>query len=388
VMSLLAASPDRMHRYRQTIYCIVFLLFLVLVLRITLSPFSFYQPNGVKWLSQNAGLYFNGNGIAYSQQIKAGYSSFCKNAISIEIHFMEPKESSYSGPREIVSLYDGADSPPLVLGIYGGRIFLYSRFEHKQGQAWYDQFRPLHNIQQGQDYFITAVYGGGGKALYCNGEKIAGQPIGCWTCERTKICGRLIIGNEPFCKAGFVGKLQGLALYDHALSASEAADHYAAYRTHGMSGHAQQKGIYVLYDFTTPQESSVQNTAGAFPLLVIPETYSPVKKTLIHNQRRDMRIQNEWPYDFAMNLLLFVPLGFLFASLLRYSSHGGFAVVLFACLVCGGLNLGIETTQLFLPSRYASFYDIAANVIGAGTGAEIKLILLKIGTQKSHFLIQ
>jgi glycopeptide antibiotics resistance protein len=74
--------------------------------------------------------------------------------------------------------------------------------------------------------------------------------------------------------------------------------------------------------------------------------------------------------DWMANLLLFIPLAFLFTGAL---AHGhGIAVRLLASvlvLAAGvGLSLGIEFTQLFFPQRTVSQNDIAAESLGALIG--------------------
>jgi glycopeptide antibiotics resistance protein len=74
--------------------------------------------------------------------------------------------------------------------------------------------------------------------------------------------------------------------------------------------------------------------------------------------------------DWMANLLLFIPLAFIFTGAL---SHGrGPVVRLLASalvLVAGvGLSLGIEFTQLFFPQRTVSQNDIAAESLGAVIG--------------------
>ncbi len=74
--------------------------------------------------------------------------------------------------------------------------------------------------------------------------------------------------------------------------------------------------------------------------------------------------------DWMANLLLFIPLAFIFTGAL---SHGrGVVVRLLAStlvLAAGvGLSLGIEFTQLFFPQRTVSQNDIAAESLGAVVG--------------------
>ncbi len=68
--------------------------------------------------------------------------------------------------------------------------------------------------------------------------------------------------------------------------------------------------------------------------------------------------------DLALNVVLFLPAGFLLHRLRR----GRLGIV--AVFGLGALaSLAIEWTQLFLPGRYSTWTDVLANGIGAGLGA-------------------
>ena len=49
---------------------VAFFLILAVLLIATLYPFNFFPVNGVQWLSNEPGLYFNGHGIAYTDKVK------------------------------------------------------------------------------------------------------------------------------------------------------------------------------------------------------------------------------------------------------------------------------------------------------------------------------
>ncbi|HEV2145789.1 MAG TPA: VanZ family protein, partial [Longimicrobiaceae bacterium] len=75
------------------------------------------------------------------------------------------------------------------------------------------------------------------------------------------------------------------------------------------------------------------------------------------------------PFDLAANVLLFVPLGFLY-PLTR--AHGRRALVLEAAALGLILSGAIETAQLFERERYASAVDLLANGAGALAGAALQ----------------
>ena len=70
--------------------------------------------------------------------------------------------------------------------------------------------------------------------------------------------------------------------------------------------------------------------------------------------------------DVLENLVLFIPLGFLFHLLRRRT---GWRSVLPALCFGALISAALETGQLFLPARFPSVLDVAANALGAGLGA-------------------
>lgn len=80
-----------------------------------------------------------------------------------------------------------------------------------------------------------------------------------------------------------------------------------------------------------------------------------------------------WPryftaFDLVANTLAYLPLGFLWATVLVPRLPGPVVFTLVA-LMGGALSLGVETTQNFLPSRVPSNLDLACNTVGALLGA-------------------
>ena len=89
--------------------------------------------------------------------------------------------------------------------------------------------------------------------------------------------------------------------------------------------------------------------------------------------------------DWVANILLFIPLAFLWNGLLtpRRSVTGGVAISLLIVAMCVALSITIEFTQIFFPPRTVSLNDILAESIGAIIGIILWWIL---GTRFAHWL--
>ncbi|MBL8961898.1 MAG: VanZ family protein [Gemmatimonadetes bacterium] len=78
--------------------------------------------------------------------------------------------------------------------------------------------------------------------------------------------------------------------------------------------------------------------------------------------------------DITANILLFVPLGFLYrVASENHRRHSAFRVLWFGALV----STAIEVAQLFEVERYSSVADVAANAMGAWVGAALSDLTLR-----------
>jgi VanZ family protein len=74
------------------------------------------------------------------------------------------------------------------------------------------------------------------------------------------------------------------------------------------------------------------------------------------------------PGDVVANVLLFVPLGFLFRLAARAPAQKGHWPTIGAALLA---SAALETLQLFLPGRFPSPVDVGANTLGAWLGSRL-----------------
>jgi hypothetical protein len=105
-------------------------------------------------------------------------------------------------------------------------------------------------------------------------------------------------------------------------------------------------------------------------LVVLAVLLSPIALGVIPNAvgdwlRGDLGITffgSGW-IEFAANIAMFAPLGFLLTLAFRHPWFGaGLALA---------LSVGAELAQLIIPSREASLRDVIANTLGAAVGAAL-----------------
>lgn len=85
-------------------------------------------------------------------------------------------------------------------------------------------------------------------------------------------------------------------------------------------------------------------------------------------------------YDVVMNIVGFMPLGFLLVVWLAESGRVREALrsLVFSTLACGLLSLAIETTQYLIAGRASSLVDVAMNALGALLGATYAVLYVRL----------
>jgi VanZ family protein len=115
---------------------------------------------------------------------------------------------------------------------------------------------------------------------------------------------------------------------------------------------------------------------AAYGLLVAVVAFTPVSYAgIVHALAR---LVNRIPgldffgsgwIEFSANILLFVPIGFLLALVLRRPVIGA--------LIGVAISVGIELIQLVIPDRQSSVRDVISNGSGAAIGALIAWLVLR-----------
>jgi glycopeptide antibiotics resistance protein len=102
--------------------------------------------------------------------------------------------------------------------------------------------------------------------------------------------------------------------------------------------------------------------------LVVPGHVSPYRRTFLESSPKDWGGVRRNFKDILINVVGFIPLGFLLARYLRYKGCGSLAVVLLAVAAGFGISFFIEILQAFLPARSSDMMDLIANTFGTIIG--------------------
>jgi hypothetical protein len=246
---------------------VAFFIILAATLFAGLYPFDFFPLNSVQWLSNEAGLYFDRAGIAYTDRSE---SISLKQAISVELLLKERRVSRNWGPKEIFSFYDGPISPTLLVGQWDGRIFIYSRLEKNEGQKYYRLFRTKNHFPRGKAQLVTVTFDENEKAIYINGQLKNRKNVELKDGIQVEFFGSLLIGNSHSGKYGWNGEIKGLAIYNRILLPSEIFTHSKEILQKGMRVLADTPGCVALYPFEEGKGNTANSIANRLRPFSIP----------------------------------------------------------------------------------------------------------------------
>jgi len=347
---------------------LLFFVLLITMLAITLYPFNFFKPNGVKFLQNSPGIYFNGEGIMYTKRV----FDITQREISIEILLTERKNSKNWGAREIFSIYAQQASPYVLIGQRGNKLFVYNRFAKGNSEKWYKQL--FFNIPtKGKAYLLTVLINKNRRAVYVNGELRSEQAISLSDLEGTEFSGQFILGNSPDFKSGWMGEIRGLAVFNRVLSDEEISQHSSVASQGDISELAKAAGSIALFPFKKGEGRGVENIVDPGKPIFIPQYTHSIPNTIFHIPYKDMRLGSLIGpplKDFVINIFFFLPFGMLI-SLIFYQNINVSFILIFLSAVLSGciLSFLIEFMQTFLISRTSAITDIISNTLGSAIGS-------------------
>ena len=348
---------------------------LLTILVAGLWPFNFFPKNQVDWLPDRDGVRFHGQGIITGPVIdqKEWQRLFRERAITLEIR-LRPELETASSPC-IVTLYDGKMPDLFTLRQWRSHLVVWSRpddpADRKKGMT-FQEIGYRDALPKGQDVFLVIASDRSGTAIYVNGGPAKAYPRRSLLAAAPASDARLILGNSPSGEGYWTGDITGLAVYNRALPPEEATRDYEAWLRNDSFAIRQQAGLVALYPFYERQGETIRNAANPDEALTMPDMFRPLQRRTLEPPSPDLRLNQSFFQDVAVNILGFIPAGFFFAALLlKAFPMRRLAVCLAAVLIGTGLSLLIELTQAWLPTRDSSLIDVACNAAGTILGVFI-----------------
>ena len=333
-----------------------------------LWPFAFQPFNRAGWLKDHMGLSFQPDGIAYdpeSADWSAGGLPDQPAAFTMEL-WLEPSRVPATDVFDILTIDDGSFPSGIVLCQWKTELLLRVRDRaHIRGSG---EVGPSGVLAEQTPCFITVTVAPSGTTFYSNGSLLNYFPA--FTVPNSWLNGRLILGNAAEGKHPWAGNLSGLAIFNRTLDATEVAQHYASWTSHRAEHLAAESGLAALYLFDEGSGQWAKDRSANRHRLLIPERYHVLQKRVLELPWGPAAIKMSDLDDIAINILGFMPFGFVVYRYRRLAKPDGWVRnVVWA--VCAGatISLAIELTQVWLPNRDSSATDLFCNTLGTFRGA-------------------
>ena len=334
-------------------------------------PYEPTDENRVTWLKPGSGLVFE----ASSQCIGEEPLWIDTGAVTLEV-WLKSAGQDLSGNYEILSLVNGPSVHRLLVGQFQGGLILRGRLDNPRGDPKRDHYAD--HWPHGRIRHLAVTVESGGAVLYANGRP-TGLELAATVAERgVPFGGRLLLGSSDSNWSQWHGNIFALAVHERILTRKELAHHADL----GMSGRvdrtramapsglkeiselAGSPSLVALYLFEEGTGSRASSQLEGAPALIFPERLiRPLATTLFTGPSN-----RRWnPLDIVLNVLGFVPLGFVIAWRKRRG--------IWIAIVCGvALSLSIELSQPWIPGRDSSLIDWLCNGAGALLGGLIAAV--------------
>ncbi len=343
----------------------------LIILFFGLRPKDFNRFNRIEWLIDRAGIQIGKYAIAYATVSGTSIREPNEDSpvFSIEMAF-KPKSFQDKGFNLVFSLHDGKESDQLIVGQWQSSIIIMNGddYDHKQRtpRAVIRSISP-----DPEEIFLTIIAGKDDTAVYANGMRV--KTRNGFTLkypEREKIW--LTLGNSIYGRHPWNGEIYGFALYRSDLTEQQIKQHLTSwYETKDFS-FAKNESPSMLYLFNEKDGTKVIDYGKQKHDLNIPNHMKALKRQMLSLPWKDFKMNGGFISDSAINLVGFIPLGFVLCALM--TTHGSVTdrqSIIVTVVACFILSLMIEIVQSWIPSRSSSMLDLMLNSGGGFLGATI-----------------
>ena len=365
--------------YKKALILYVFFLSLIL-----LWPFEFSYTSGknhVKWNDAYPGIDFMGEGQVISRpSSKVFYESLMKGkGFSLEV-MISTANYQQGGPARIVSNSLNTIYRNFTLGQQGMDLIIRLRTKNTNLNGMDPMLIVEDVFTSTEPLHIFVSYNFYEQSVFVNGSLRTASTIPGGDFENWDPGYPLILGNEATGDRPWLGKIYYVAIYNYPKNARGIRTSYDALRS-WIFGNVEmatpREGLVVRYLFNEKKGAKVTDSGALVePLtLNIPDKIQKEGKPFLDFFLNPKLNWGSASFnEIVLNVILFIPLGFLLYATFASRMDGIFKPLLFVAVVGGAITLSAETLQYFNESRYSSMVDVIANVIGALLGAQLKIV--------------
>jgi VanZ family protein len=360
----------------QRLYLKAFFVYALFLALLTLWPFEFgfFHKNRVTWVQDTNGVIFDGGQIISPGPAKVLYDKIRSGSgLSIEIWLSSPIENQV-GPARIISFSADPHQRNFTIAQERDKLVVRLRTINTDPNGIYPH-AELSGIFSSSDIkHIVATYDYKKKCIFVDAQCRLCQPMPLGRFDNWDPTFPLVFGNEATGNRPWTGRIYYAAIYDHSISKQDIKEHYSTgWRKHGCKADEPQPpedGLVARYCFDARKGTTVHDSsAHPYPLdLKIPFVLNRKGQEFLAIPGASAFMKRNIIGDSVLNLLAFVPFGFLLHALLR-NRFGESQTIAVAVIILGGMfTTGIESLQYYLPTRSSSMLDVINNLSGTTAG--------------------
>lgn len=363
------------HRHLLKSYVLV-VLYLFILCSFLLAPFDFHFPflsNDLRWLSETNGLQIKSTaGIRSPSSADKLYDAMVSgDGITIEVR-AAPEDIDQKGPARIVSYSRDKFLRNFTLGQDHNALVMRLRTTKTDLNGKSPELRLDDVFHSDDPQHIVVTYDFSEERVYVDGQiqlraHVPGGKFSNWDQSYS-----LILGNEATGNRTWLGKLFLIAIYNRALSEGEIWKNYMVGRVFDSakipSNDRIKDGLVVLYLFNEGKGRWILDRSGKLP----PVDLKMLSGPQITNQAFLAGLNEKFDLkDMILNIMLFIPLGFLFHAAMRSRYGSSLKIAGFVFILGALFTLIIESLQYFSLTRFSSMADLLSNMIGTALGISI-----------------
>jgi glycopeptide antibiotics resistance protein len=346
---------------RQSISFLLTVILLVIIVA-GLYPKNRFHQNDLILNKSNNSLRFEGNGIAYVDNIRNNGSNSRIDNFTIDLIFI-PENIKKTGFKPLVTFHNGNDQKQLAVWQWGDSIIVMNGDDYDYSRKS-PRLTARNILTPNKISRIIVTSNADSTRLFHNGNLLGKQE----NCQLQLPDNRkrfyMTVGNSVYGNHGWKGDIINLAFYKKALKVQEMSDNPQVTTKNS-------NGLVLLFNFTDNSKRT-KDLSQNQQQLIIPSRLAALEKRFL--SLPSSRFIPSWLFlaDALLNIAGFIPLGAtLYIWLLHLQSLPKKCAIASTIVLCFLLSLGIETIQVWLPNRNSDLLDLILNTFGAYLGVDL-----------------
>lgn len=326
--------------------------------------------NNVRWFESGKGLVFQRYAMAYTDGFFSSDYSPSAAGLTIEMA-IQPRFFNHSKVSFILLVHGGQDERQLVIGQYRSSLLIMNGNDYSNRRRVPKIYVQLAENERAPQ-FIAIVSNESGTMVFLDGvlKKTKGDLRLHY--PNSGVQAKMVLGNSLNGKNSWMGTILGLAVYDRDLGDAVVRQHYDRWRLDSSFKALKVDAPRLLYAFDEGGGERVHNQASDDLDLMIPAEVKILAKKVLAWPHFAGVASTRMVADILINLMGFIPLGFLWMAILTcFEGGGGRTGMLTAVMVAFLFSLCIEIAQVWIPTRDSSLLDLVLNTLGGWMGVLI-----------------